>query len=574
MSNHEIKVKPECSGRSLQPWHTMKTGKLLTIPFILLLLWIVLPTGSFADGTSLLQAMLELPKADKAEREQIYERLQKGGDERLVPILEAYQAGLLENRNEKLVIYGPRVQGKDQQRLYPLIDALTTEPLLDEKGNRVFSENLGSMMQANRQDRKIIASLIKVLSLRHSDPEKRIAAIVTAGDTADVSMLPAMKQQLKEGPNRKFVKALEESIARIEIAHGDKNQKIRAAEALGRNGSSRAAVALNKARDSAGDDAELKAAVEAALQQAQQYQWLTKLAQNLFSGLSLGSILILMALGLAVIFGLMGVINMAHGEFMMLGAFTAYVVCELFKRFVPAAAFNYYFVCAVPAAFTVTALVGLACEWAIIRHLYGRPLETLLATWGLSLVLIQLVRVIFGDTLALTPPDWFKGSWELGEDLVLPLNRVFIIVFSACCTLLFYLVIRGTKLGLLLRATVQDRDTASSFGVPTRRVDGLTFALGTGLAGLAGCVIPLYDKINPGMGQGYVVDSFMVVVLGGLGEVVGVVIGGVGLGFLTKFVEPFLQAIYGKAVVLAMIILFLQWRPAGLFPSKTRLGDE
>jgi urea transport system permease protein len=551
----------------------MKKAKLLAIPIILLLFCAVLPTGSSADGVSLVQAMLELPKAEKAQRDEIYVRLQKEGDERLVPILEAYQVGLLENRDGTLVIYGPRVRGKDQQRLYPILDALSTRPLLDEKGNQVFCENLGAMMQANRQDRKIITSLIKGLSLRHSDPEKRMAAIVTAGERADAAMLPAMKQQLKEDPNRKIATALQESIARIEIAQGDKEQKIRAAEMLAQSGSSRAAAALTKARENAGDDAELKAAVESALQQVQQNQWLVKFAQNLFSGLSLGSILILMALGLAVIFGLMGVINMAHGEFMMLGAFTAYVVCELFKRFVPFSAFNYYFVCAVPAAFMVTALAGLACEWAIIRHLYGRPLETLLATWGLSLVLIQLIRVTFGDTLALTPPDWFKGSWELGEDLVLPLNRVFIIVFSVCCTLLFYFVIRGTKLGLLLRATVQDRDTASSFGVPTRRVDGLTFALGTGLAGLAGCVIPLYDKINPGMGQGYVVDSFMVVVLGGLGEVVGVVIGGVGLGFLTKFVEPFLQAIYGKAVVLAMIILFLQWRPAGLFPSKARLDD-
>ena len=480
---------------------------------------------------------------------------------------------MLENRDGKLVIYGPHVQGKDQQRLYPLLDALTMRPLRDEKGKQVFSESLGSMMRADRHDRRIIASLIKALSIKLSDPEKRMEAIVAAGDRADVTMLPALKQQLKEGPERQFAKALGESIARIEIAHGDKNQKIRAAETLAGSGSSRAA-ALSKAMGKAGDDVELKAAAEAALRHVQRYQLFVKLAQNLFSGLSLGSILILMALGLAVIFGLMGVINMAHGEFMMLGAFTAYVVCELFKRYAPAAAFNYYFVCAVPAAFTVTALAGLACEWAIIRHLYGRPLETLLATWGLSLVLIQLVRVIFGDTLALTPPDWFTGSWELSEDLVFPLNRLFIIVFSAGCTLLFYLVTRRTKLGLLLRATVQDRDTASSFGVPTRRVDGLTFALGTGLAGLAGCVIPLYDKINPGMGQRYVVDSFMVVVLGGLGKLAGVVIGGVGLGFLTKFVEPFLQAIYGKAAVSAMIILFLQWRPAGLFPSKARLDDE
>jgi urea transport system permease protein len=281
-----------------------------------------------------------------------------------------------------------------------------------------------------------------------------------------------------------------------------------------------------------------------------------------------------MALGLAVILGLMGVINMAHGEFMMLGAFTAYVVCELFKRYLPPEFFNYYFVCAVPAAFAVTALAGWVCEWALIRHMYGRPLETLLATWGLSLVLIQTIRVLFGDTLALTPPDWFKGSWEVAQDMVFPLNRLFIIIFCACCALLFDLVVQKTKLGLLLRATVQDRDTASSLGVPTRRVDGFTFGLGTGLAGLAGCVIPLYDKINPGMGQGYVVDSFMVVVLGGLGKLAGVIVGGVGLGFLSKFIEPFLQAVYGKAVVLAMIVLFLQWRPAGLFPSHTRLADE
>ena len=223
----------------------MKTVRLFSIPFILLLLCAVLPTGSSADGISLVQTVLELPKADKAQREQIYERLQKGGDARLVPILEAYQAGLLENRDGTLVIYGARVQGKDQQRLYPLVDALNGQPLLDEKGNQVFSEDLGSMMHADRQDRKIIASLVKGLWLRHSDPEKRMAAIVTAGEKGDAAMLAAMKQQLTEGPNRKFSKALQESIARIEIAQGDKEQKIRAAGMLAQSGSSRAAAALS-----------------------------------------------------------------------------------------------------------------------------------------------------------------------------------------------------------------------------------------------------------------------------------------------------------------------------------------
>jgi len=551
---------------SRKPYHIILLGLALTF----------VPWASASGmSESLIQGLLGLSAADEGQRQQIYDLFQRQGDETLVPILEAYQSGLLENRNGRLVIYGPRVQGPSKQKLYPLLDALTGKPFLDENGKELFSESLGAtMMHAKRQDRKVISSVIKVLSLQSSDPQKRMAAIVAAGDRADASVLAALQQQSRADPPGEIAKVLTESIARIEVATGDKPAKIRAAGILAATGSQRAASSLHKALAADGKDPQLGEAYERALQRIQRYQMIAKFVQNLFSGLSLGSILILMALGLAVIFGLMGVINMAHGEFMMLGAFTAYVVCELFKRYVPAEAFNYYFVAAVPAAFLVTAATGWVCEWALIRHLYGRPLETLLATWGLSLVMIQAVRVLFGDTLALTPPEWFTGSWEVAQDVVFPLNRLFIIVFCACCAGMFYVLIQKTKLGLLLRATVQDRDTASSLGVLTRRVDGITFALGTGLAGLAGCVIPLYDKINPGMGQGYVVDSFMVVVLGGLGKLVGVIVGGVGLGFLTKFIEPFLQAVYGKAVVLAMIVLFIQWRPAGMFPSKGRLADE
>jgi len=404
---------------------------------------------------------------------------------------------------------------------------------------------------------------------------KRIAAIHSAGDRADASALDALRKQLESNPAAAVKSALEESIAQIQVQHGSRDDKIKAAGVLGEIGSLRAAASLRKALEAAGDgDAGLTGALRNALAKCDRVQNRNKFLHNLFSGLSLGSILVLMALGLAVIFGLMGVINMAHGEFMMLGAFTAYVVCEAFKRYLPPGMFDYYFIFALPAAFLFTAAAGWICEWAIIRHLYGRPLETLLATWGLSLVLIQAIRVSFGDTLSLTPPDWLTGSWEIARDLVFPVNRLFIVVFCATCALVFYGLVQKTKLGLLLRSTVQDRDTASSLGVAVRRVDGLTFALGTGLAGLAGCVIPLYDKINPGMGQGYVVESFMVVVLGGLGKLAGVIIGGLGLGFLTKFIEPFLQAVYGKAVVLGLIIIFLQWRPSGLFPSKGRLADE
>jgi urea transport system permease protein len=540
-----------------------------------LMLFALTMVDSHAVTESVQNALMNLGSPNQASRQEVYDTISKEGDASLIPILEAFQAGLLESRDGRLVIYGPRVQTSKHKREYPLLDALTGKPVLDAKSQPVFAEELSSnMLRASRVERRTIAGLIKSLSLQHSDPEKRIAAITAAGDAADVSSLPALQQQLLRNPEKPTAVALAEAIASIQVVHGSKAEKLKAAQLLGEAGAARGAPLLHNALQDRANDSEVKAAVTDALAKIDKHQLRIRFVQNLFSGLSLGSILILMALGLAVIFGLMGVINMAHGEFMMLGAFTAYVVCECFKRFLPVQYFDYYFFCAIPAAFLLSACAGWICEWALVRHLYGRPLETLLATWGLSLVLIQAVRVVFGDTLSLTPPEWLKGSWEVSRDLVFPLNRLFIIFFCAVCTMLFYLIVQRTKLGLLLRSTVQDRETASTLGVPIRRVDGLTFALGTGLAGLAGCVIPLYDKINPGMGQGYVVDSFMVVVLGGLGKLAGVIIGGVGLGFLTKFIEPFLQAVYGKAAVLAMIIIFLQWRPSGLFPSKGRFADE
>ncbi len=543
---------------------------------LVILLFLLSGMNSYAMTESVRQALINLGNPDKNIRQQSYGTLMKEGDATIIPILEAFISGLLENRSGLLVIYGPRVQVEKGRREYPLLDAFTGKPVLDPTGRPIYTENLSSsMIRANRTERVTVLDLIKILSLSHFDTEKRIAAIVAAGDRSDATLAPILQKQLQANPEKRISDALAESLAAIRITHGSKSEKLQAARFLGETGSARGALPLRHALANKTDnDPEIMIAVQDALTKIDRYQKLIGFIQDLFSGLSLGSILVLMALGLAVIFGLMGVINMAHGEFMMLGAFTAYVVCEIFKRYLPPGIFNYYFLCAVPAAFLISALAGLFCEWALIRHLYGRPLETLLATWGLSLVLIQSVRVLFGDTLSLTPPEWLNGSWEVSTDLVFPINRLFIIIFCALCTLLFYMIVQKTKLGLLLRSTVQDRETSSSLGVPTRKVDGLTFALGTGLAGLAGCVIPLYDKINPSMGQGYVVDSFMVVVLGGLGKLAGVIIGGVGLGFLTKFIEPFLQAVYGKALVLGMIIVFLQWRPAGLFPSKGRLVDE
>lgn len=395
--------------------------------------------------------------------------------------------------------------------------------------------------------------------------------------------LTALTRQMDNRPHKQFVPALREAKASLEVALGDKPARLSAIKTLGEVGTSRAENVLRKLSAAAdrGPDAELAAAARSALEAARGYQTRVRFVQNTFAGLSLGSILVLLALGLSIVFGLMGVINMAHGEFMMIGAFTTYMVSEAFKQ-LPAGWFDWYPLAAVPAAFLVASFVGLLCEWFVIRHLYGRPLETLLATWGVSIVLIQIARVWFGDNLSVKPPSWMEGGVEIAPDLTLPLNRVYIVVFCLGCILAVFLLVNRTKLGLLLRATTQNRDMAAALGVPTRRVDALTFAFGAGLAGLAGVAVPLYNKINPGIGQEYIVDSFMVVVVGGVGKLAGVICAGFGLGFVSKYLEPALStfkamasssSVIGKVLVLAAVVVFLQWRPSGIFPPRGRLAD-
>lgn len=393
----------------------------------------------------------------------------------------------------------------------------------------------------------------------------------------------ALKRQLAKDPNSRFAPVLKESIAECELIFGDEPTRIDAARLLGRIGTARAANILDKVVDAAtriGNQPLLDAARK-SLNAARSYQTRIHIIQNTFAGLSLGSILVLMALGLSIIFGLMGVINMAHGEFMMVGAFTTYVVSSAFKH-LPPGAYDYYLIAAVPAAFLVSGAVGFICEMGVIRFLYGRPLDSLLATWGIGLILIATARYEFGDTLTFAPPGWMKGGVEIAADLTFPLNRVYIILFCVICIALVYFLVNKTKLGLLLRATTQNREMAAALGVATRRVDGLTFALGAGLAGLAGVVVPFYNKINPNIGQEYIVDSFMVVVTGGVGKLAGVIWSGLGLGFFNKYLEALLEeipslasgaSVIAKVIVLASIVIFLQWRPSGLFPPKGRMAD-
>ena len=291
--------------------------------------------------------------------------------------------------------------------------------------------------------------------------------------------------------------------------------------------------------------------------------------QNAWYGLSLGSVLLLAAIGLAITFGVMGVINMAHGEMVMLGAYTTFVVQEYIRAYNPAL-FDYSLVIAVPLAFAVAGAVGVAVERGIIRFLYGRPLETLLATWGLSLILQQTVRTVFGPTnKEVGNPSWMSGAFELGG-LTITYNRLWIICFALAVFVALLGMLRLTRLGLEMRAVTQNRAMAAAMGIRTARIDALTFGLGSGIAGIAGVALSQIDNVSPNLGQGYIIDSFMVVVFGGVGNLWGTLVGAFTLGIANKFLEPYAGAVLGKIAILVLIILFIQKRPRGMFALKGR----
>jgi len=407
-----------------------------------------------------------------------------------------------------------------------------------------------------------------------TDPvnDKRFAAVVRAGDAGGENNLVVLKKLLPLEKNARVKGGIVESILIIEAASTDATVQASAVEELGKRGSSRALPRLMEMQTTNKDPEKAKLFGDAIVK-IEGWQSTTRAIGTVFSGLSLGSILVLMALGLSIIFGLMGVINMAHGELMMIGAYSTYITQQIFVRYMPENAFDYYFLIAIPVSFIVAGGIGYLIEITVVRFLYGRPLETLLATWGVSEILIQAVRITFGDNIAVNSPSWLQGGMEILPDVVLPYNRCFIILFCMTSVILMYWIIEKTKLGLLLRATTQNRNMAGSLGVNTRRIDGYTFALGAGLAGMAGCALTQVGGVTPDMGRNYIVDSFMVVVTGGVGKLAGAIWAGMGLGVLNKFLEPTFQAVWAKVLILIAVVIFLQFRPSGLFPAKGRLAD-
>lgn len=295
---------------------------------------------------------------------------------------------------------------------------------------------------------------------------------------------------------------------------------------------------------------------------------------QVFNGLSISSILLLIALGLAVTFGLMNVINMAHGELIMIGAYSTYVTQGLFTAYMPKSWFDTYFIAALLVSFVVAAVIGWLLEMILIRHLYGRPLDSLLATWGVGMMLQQIARFIFGaPNVAVTSPSWLNGGLAITSSIVLPYKRLFIIVLVAAVLTAMYLYIYRTVQGRRMRAVMQNRNMAGCLGISTRRVDGLTFAIGSGIAGIAGCALTLLGPIGPSIGTYYIVDAFMVVVLGGVGKLIGTVAGALGIGVFNTLFETYTSASIGKVLVFALIVAFLQWKPRGLVALRTRSLD-
>lgn len=435
----------------------------------------------------------------------------------------------------------------------------------------------------NNRLRRSIATANAAFALFSASPAERLAAATTMRENATETMTPALERALTAEQDEAIRAVLDYALAKINLGSSETAKRLKAAEALG--GSSDPAVKnmLAALLEKSGEgknamwvesSAEVRAAAEASIRAIERRISIAQTAGTMFSGLSLGSILLLAALGLAITYGVMGVINMAHGELLMIGAYATFLVQSVFRSHFPAY-LDWYVVAAIPVAFFTAALVGVVMERLVLRHLYGRPLESLLATWGLSLILIQAARVTFGpQNLELANPSWMSGGIELAAGVVLPWNRIVIVGFAAFVLVLIWLMMQKTRLGMFVRAVTQNRPMAGCVGVPTARVDTMAFAIGSGVAGLGGLALSQIANVGPAMGQGYIVDAFMVVVLGGVGQLAGAVWAALGLGIFAKFLEGWAGAVIAKILVLVFIIIFIQKRPQGIFAVKGRFADS
>ena len=547
-----------------------------------------LTTPAAAQGAAaspppeMVKAITEVASSDAAVQEAAANALGKTGDRKILPLLEALREGsvyvrTLPGGKKDTVIVGDKVTEGDKT-LVPIFTAYGREPIAGPDGKPLLAD-LAKMEEVStgRSLRLVLRPLIDAFSgqsqLTDPDWTVRQAAAVKIGNTGDPGALPALTEALAKEKDRWVRYALEEAIAHIQLKAGSPAERVIAATRLGALGSG---DALDRLREVAAAETPppLKEAAAAAVKRIERWSLLTQGIQVGFQGVSLSSILLLMALGLAIIFGLMGVINMAHGELMALGAYTTYVTQGWFQGHAPGA-FEYYFLAALPLSFLVAGAAGFVLERGVIRFLYGRPLETLLLTWGISLMIQQGLRLWFGAAnVDVISPKWLSGGVPVMVGIQLPYNRLFIIGLATVAVCGMYLLLFKTDAGLRVRAVTQNRGMAACLGVRSRRVDALTFALGAGLAGIAGCALTQIGNVGPELGQNYIVDSFMVVVTGGVGKLLGTILAALGIGGLNKIIEPSFGAVFGKVAILVVVILFIQRRPSGLFAAKGRYADS
>ena len=428
--------------------------------------------------------------------------------------------------------------------------------------------------------RRTLRPTIASLQIFSEEPAARRAAAETMADNPRPELRETILSALDGETDARTERLLNIALAQLDLESEDPERRLEAVKLIAEVRASRLRDDLAEltGRDDDGNYvepvAEIREAAAAGVAAIERRERIATFSSNFVYGLSMGSVLLLAAMGLAIVFGLMGVINMAHGELLMIGAYTTYMTQSVFALVAPGM-LQYYLLAAVPAAFLVTAAVGILMERGVIRFLYTRPVETLLATWGVSLILIQVVRGIFGaQNVTVASPTWFSGSIQLAQGVSVATSRLGVFLFAVFVVALVWFLMNRTRLGLEVRAVMQNRDMAAALGVPARRVDMWTFGMGAGVAGLGGVALSQIVNVGPEMGQNYIVDSFMVVVLGGVGNLLGPVFSALGIGVTTKFLEPATGAVLATILVFAAIILFIQWRPQGIFALKGRAADD
>jgi urea transport system permease protein len=514
------------------------------------------PTPPVPAQTGLAGALAHFLEDDFSETDTGITEVAASGDPRAITIIEALQDGRLSYSAEQKKVFYRDKAGK-------LIDAATGAP-----ADSADPADLADV-RVNNRVRRALDAAVGGLSLQAIDPAKRFESAQAVFKSREQSALPAVDAALEKETDPRIKQALTEARSAVVLYSDDASEadKLTAVGVIRTRGDQESLNLL--AGLPAGSPLSVQRAARDGVTAMQNQLAVWATVQNAWYGLSLGSVLLLAAIGLAITFGVMGVINMAHGEMVMIGAYVTFMVQEYIRTSSPGL-FDYSLLIAVPIAFVVAGLIGILIEQCIIRFLYGRPLETLLATWGLSLILQQAVRTAFGPTnREVGAPSWMSGTFSVGQ-INITYGRLWIIVFTMVVFAGLLGLLRFTRLGLEMRAVTQNRAMAASMGIRTARVDALTFGLGSGIAGIAGVALSQIDNVSPNLGQGYIIDSFLVVVFGGVGNLWGTLVAALSLGIANKFLEPFAGAVLAKIAILVFIILFIQKRPRGLFALKGR----